>query len=387
MNGFQFRANCHQRLFSFLVIVAALAGVGGCRKSENPGEGKSSSGSPEVSSGVGAEELEIVAHTEEKERDALQLQVRALLSKGDFAQLEALAKEFRDNKARFPGGRWKLRTFYTAFGDLPDKATESDWQDLIKQGEQWRKQYPQSPTPGIALAEMYRGHAWVARTGDFADKVTDEGWRLMGQRLQKAFQTLGQVNQLPEKCPAWHGTIMRVAVGAQLPRASYEKLFQDAVKAAPDYDAIYDYKAYYLLPRWHGEEGEWESFAIAMMKRDDVPHSKEVFARAALYLRELGYFYDEFSDTEASWNLLKESFRELEKNYPDSAEIKSIFCLMCARLWDYKEAREQFELLEGKADLSVWGSREDYLKLVNWLKFDDATLERGKQAEKAARKK
>lgn len=371
------------RLLPSLLVCGALLGLGsGCGKKENPSGGKSSSGLPET-----AVEIEVVAEPEEKVREALKDQVRALAIKGDFAQLEAMAREFRENKSKFPNGDWKLRHFYSGFADLPDEAPESDWQNLLKQGEEWRKQHPKSVTPRIALGEMYRGYAWVARTSKLASEVTEEGGRLMGLRLQKAFQMLSEARQLPEQCPGWYGTTIRVALGANMPRANYEKIFEDAVKTAPDFGSIYDYKAYYLLPRWHGEPGEWEKFAISMMKRSDIPQSKEIFARAAIYLRKLGVFYDEFSDTEESWELLKESFRELEKNHPDSLEIKSTFCLICARLWDYKEAREQFKMLEGKADLSVWGTREDFQKMVEWVKFDDASMERARKAAQAARNK
>jgi tetratricopeptide (TPR) repeat protein len=227
----------------------------------------------------------------------------------------------------------------------------------------------------VAIAEAYRGYAWAARGSGTGDTVSESNGKKMSERLGMAFEALGEARKLPLRCPGWHGTLIRLSLGAQIPRAEYEEFFQAAIKAFPDYGAIYDYKSYYLLPRWYGERGEWETFAREMMTREDIPQSKEIFARAAIYLRSMGYLYEELSQNEKAWAALKESFREIEKNYPDSLEIKSIYCRICAKLFDYKEAREQFKLLNNQVDLSVWGSQEQFLKLVNWLNTDDASLE------------
>jgi hypothetical protein len=366
---------------SLLVCAVMIIGTfSGCRdkdvKKEDKDQSKRTDGSQVSFSTAQDQKLELITETEEKERNDLKVQIRALAFKGDFAQLESMAKDFRENKTRFRNGYWKLRAFYTAFGNFPQESPESDWQNLIKQGEQWAKTYPQSATPRIALAEIYRGYAWVARTSNTADKVTEEGGRMMQERLRRASEVLQEASRLEQNCPGWYGTAQRVALGAELERPAYERLFESGVKAAPDYSAIYDYKAYYLLPRWYGAEGEWESFAIGMMKRIDIPASKEIFARAAIYLRDLGYFYQEFSAADQSWDFLKESFRETGKNYPDSLEVKSIFCLMCLKLCDYKEARAQMKLIGNKVDLSVWTDEQNFRSALNWLKNDDAALEK-----------
>jgi hypothetical protein len=33
----------------------------------------------------------------------------------------------------------------------------------------------------------------------------------------------------------------------------------------------------------------------------------------------------------------------------------------------------------------VWGTKEDFQKMAEWVKFDDAALEKAKQAQKNAR--
>jgi hypothetical protein len=362
------------------VIIFAI----GCKKKS---DSTSAAATKSDANQIDTSNLQLVTETEEKERDGFRSNIRALALNGDFQNLESQAEDFRSNKSRFQSGYWKLRAFYLAFGDLPDNASDKDWLELIEKLQQWTRQFPDSITPRLALAEAYRGYAWMARGTDAADKVTTEGYKLMGERLGKSFACLQQAKPLLEKQKdyGFYAITLRVCLGASLERSAYEKIFEMGVQNAPDYSPIYEYKAYYLLPRWYGQQGEWEAFARKMTQRTDIPNSEEIFARCALYLRDLGLFYDEFSADDDSWEDLKSSFHAIEKNYPDSLEIKSILCLISIKLCDYKEGRVQMKLLDGKVDLSVWSSKENFLAAAEWLNRDDASLESARQQFKAQR--
>ena len=207
----------------------------------------------------------------------------------------------------------------------------------------------------------------------------------MDERMSKGFEWLRKAQKLLGKQddPAFYAITLHSFLGANVDRKTYEGIFEKGIQNAPDYSALYEYKAYYLLPRWYGQNGEWESFARTISKRKDIAGSAEIFARAALYLREIGYFYDEFSGEKQSWEELKSSFHELESNHPNSTELKNIFCLMSAKMCDYKEAREQAKILDGKVDLSVWNSKTNFLNAIDWMQQDDATLENCRQQFKA----
>ena len=366
-----------------ICLVFAIIFLAGCKRSKSEISQPTNFGTGQID----ASNLQLITETEDKERNDFRANLRALVSKGDFQSLESQAEDFRSHKSRFQNGYWKLQAFYVAFGDLPADAGDKAWLELIDKLQQWTREFPDSITPRLALAETYRGYAWVARGTDSGDKVTDEGAKLMDERLGKSFVCLQQAKKLLEKQKdyGYYAINLRVCLGANLERSSYENLFEEGVQNAPDYSPIYEYKAYYLLPRWYGQKGEWETFARTMSKRKDIPNSEEIFARSALYLFRLGFFYDEFSASDESWEDLKSSFHAVEKNYPDSLEVKSILCLMSANLCDYKEAREQMKLLKGKVDLSVWSTKEVFLEAVNWMNNDDATLEKQRQQAKAER--
>ena len=367
------------------IALAVLTTVG-CKKKTDSTVSTSSNSSVSANQ-IDASNLQLITLTEEKERDDFRANIRALVLKNDFQSLESQAEDFRSNKSRFQNGYWKLRAFYVAFGDLAENVGDQSWSEFIGKLQQWARDYTNSITPRLALAEAYRGYAWVARGTDTGDKVTETGAKLMNERLAKSFDCLRQAKSLlkNKKDFGFYAITLRVCLGAGLNRAAYEKLFDTGVQNAQDYSPIYEYKAYYLLPRWYGQQGEWETFARTISKQKNIPGSEEIFARVALYLRDLGYFYQEFSASDASWEDLKSSFHVIEKNYPDSLEIKSILCLISIKLCDYKEGREQMKLLDGKVDLSVWGSKENFLGAAQWLDRDDVSLEGVRQQFKAQR--
>lgn len=327
---------------------------------------------------IDADDVQLITETETKELEDFKIDIRALVLKGDFQKLEALAEDFRSNKSRFKSGYWKLRSFYLAFEALPENTEWSDWIGKLKQ---WETQYPDSITPRLALAEAYLGYALAARGADWGDKVTDEAAKQMVERLENCFAYLREAKNFlqKEKDYAFYSITLRACLWANVNHSDYEKIFDEAVQNAPDYSPIYEYKAYYLLPRWYGQQGEWETFARTMSKRKDIPGSEEIYARCVLYLRDLGLFWEEFSYNDQSWEELKSSFHAIEKDYPDSLEIKNIDCFMSVQMRDYEEARKQLKLMDGKVDLSVWANKKVFLQTIRWLQNDEKTLQQQRQ--------
>jgi hypothetical protein len=364
---------------SAVALAFVITAASGCKK---PSQTATASTARLTASQIDPANLKLITETEEKERSDFQDSVVSSALTGDFQNLQSMAADFRINKVRFRNGSWKLGSFYAAFSDYDKITNDAQYLKLIGQLERWATAEPRSVTPRLALAGAYQGFAWLARGSDVANNVSAQQWRLMGERQQKAIYWLGRARGL-ESDPSLSAMTLHCFLGTQVSRENYEKVFDAGVQNAPDYSALYVYKGYYLLPRWYGKPGEWEQFARAMTARNDIPGHEEIFARIAIYLRSLGCFYSEFSQDDGAWQELKASFRALEKNYPDSLEIKSTFCLMCAKLYDYAEAREQMKLLDGKVDLSVWETKENFLNAVQWLDQDNATLESQRQQSKS----
>ena len=59
--------------------------------------------------------------------------------------------------------------------------------------------------------KCYVNFAWHARGDGMSDTVTDSGWKLFAQRIEKAKNILDNASSLPAKCPHWYHAMQLVA--------------------------------------------------------------------------------------------------------------------------------------------------------------------------------
>jgi hypothetical protein len=189
--------------------------------------------------------------------------VGELLRQEKFDQLDCIADSARTQKARFSGGDWKLRQLYNALEE-PEHgvhATEEDWKDHLGRLKRWVAAHPESITARVAFAKAYVGYAWDARGNGYSDTVSDSGWRLFRERLEKARSILEEAAKLKRKCPEWYVVMQRIALGQAWDSESVSALLEKAVAFEPQYQTYYQMYAIYLLPKWRGEDGDSARFA------------------------------------------------------------------------------------------------------------------------------
>src|SRR5262249_29726166 len=133
----------------------------------------------------------------------------------NYDNLEKLASELRQSKARFPGGAWKIQKFYQGVSRPVNerKVSEQEWANYLPKVQKWVADCPKSITAHVALASAYKEYAWSARGTGFSDTVTEEGWHLYHERLMRARKILDDARQLPEQCPHWYATMETIAMG------------------------------------------------------------------------------------------------------------------------------------------------------------------------------
>jgi hypothetical protein len=308
----------------------------------------------------------ILETPEEKEKSEIKKQARALYEAKDYAGLEALAAKYRRSKECYANGIWKLGQVYLGVTDLPDEATEAEWKTQLKSHRDWIKARPESITARVVLAEDLTSYAWKARGSGWADSVTEKGWELFGKRLIEAANVVAEANSLKEECPRLFSVMFRVALGLQMDRSNYDKLFEQAIKSYPEYTAYYQRRAYFLLPRWYGEANEWES---DLEKSSDKIGGKEgdmLYARTVWCMHEGRYFTNIFKESHISWSRVDQGFEEIEKLFPDSLAAKTERVYLAALARDREKARLYFDKLEGKIDLSTWRTMETCIKFAHW---------------------
>jgi len=198
--------------------------------------------------------------------------------------------------------------------------------------------------------------AWAARGTGWANTVTQEGWRVMAQRLADARKAL------TEGAAAFPGNkwlpalMLTVELGDNTGPAGMDAWFQKSVAIDPDYPRPYKSKMYYLQPKWHGTPraivdfgreclatGRWDA-CIPMVLVDG-------FA-------QLGTQYETLFEDATVWKLFRETSEEFLRRYPRSVLYHTKFfeAAVLGKHWDI--ARAQLKILGDHWDHSVLNERE-----------------------------
>ncbi|MFE7563653.1 hypothetical protein [Kitasatospora sp. NPDC057500] len=107
--------------------------------------------------------------------------------------------------------------------------------------------------------------AWEARTGARAKDVTEEGWRLFGERLETAEE---QLLEVAEREPGWLAPWYFLQVGARgasLGRTVATTRFDAALRRDPGHLASHQQRLQQLCAKWGGSHEEMHAFARTAM--------------------------------------------------------------------------------------------------------------------------
>ncbi len=282
--------------------------------------------------------------------DAYEDAIAQLLKQEKFADLECAADAARIGKTRFSGGIWKLREIYNGLGTpRPGHPTADDWKRNFKLIERWNDEYPNSNTARIALAQSYANYAWDARGDGTSDEVSQSGWKLLNDRMEKAKKTLDGIPANTD--PTWYLIMQQVAQGQgwDLPKST--ALFQQAAAFEPDFQYYYRIHASILQPKWSGQKGDAARFAEETANRVGGDAGDVLYFQIAAVIlcacqeSEFGQF---------SWPRLQKGFTALEQKFGPSLTNVNSFALMACKFGDWKVADAAFKRIGDSWQQDLW---------------------------------
>ncbi len=141
-----------------------------------------------------------------------------------YAELETLAATLRTQPTRITERTPPLKEFYDSF-NLPRNGSEKAWLQRRAALEAWLAAVPESVAARVALADWWTGYAWRARGTGWASSVTEEGWRLMGERLAEAERILNEAPEQKVNDPAYYDQSITVALGQEWTPAKTRRSF------------------------------------------------------------------------------------------------------------------------------------------------------------------
>jgi hypothetical protein len=274
-------------------------------------------------------------------------------------------KKLRDSKERFAGGAWKFFSAYCAIS-LDESASDTEWNEHFATLEAWTNARPESITARVALANAFNSYAWKARGDDWASEVKEEGWQLFAERLGKAMRVLNEARSLKEQCPYMWSVLLQTELGTQTDRRIFDATFKQAVAAWPDYPPFYQHRAWYLLPRWNGEEGEWEADLAKSADQLGGEAGDILYARVVWCMHQSKMFSNVFKENQLSWPRADRGFEAMEKQFPASLPALSEHAYLAALAEDGATTKKCFALIRGRIELSIWHTRQKFLQCTDW---------------------
>jgi hypothetical protein len=295
-----------------------------------------------------------------------------------FDELDQIADGFRRNKTRARGGGWRLHTFYSELLGKP----ESD--DAVKEHiahlEHWIAFHPESMTPRIAMAQTLHHWAWMARGGGVASTVSDDGWKLLEERVGREKDVLEAAQKLP-MCPEWYSEMIATGIALGWERDRIQAIFDEGAKFEPGYFYLYKEYADYLLPKWYGKPGDTAAFA---KKEADLVGGDEgdliyYYVATTVIKRGNGGIPRE----EMDWARMKRGAYVLDKKFGESRTTTNMFAFMAYQYGDKAVAAPLFASIGERWTHSIWKTAAYYDRARKWAARPGADVTKGPPADPA----
>lgn len=212
--------------------------------------------------------------------------LQAHLIKGEFADLEAIASDYRASGARLSDGTFALETYYEVLDRIKESCgpcggmpTEYTFEEKRVVFDRWISAYPNSVTPKIGLAGLWKVYAWVGRGHGFAFDTTQDQFVVFTERLKRSENLLRNLDHAAD--PYIYELEMESSLAANDPRAALDTIYVDAVRAFPAYENYADRRYEYLTERWFGRPGEARDFLKSLLSDSNDVESLRRFFRTA----------------------------------------------------------------------------------------------------------
>ena len=292
-------------------------------------------------------------------REFILQQATTALSMKDFAALDQMFEGWNDPAVRTRDGRWRL----DALRGLLDQ-TNYDYPDKrLASLREWQQHGPASEGAAIATAQFWIGYAWHARGGGYADTVSETGWQLFRERLQKAEQVLLESRGYAADNPLWYYCYLQTALGLEWEKPRILELYKEAIERQPLFYWNLFAAIRAVSPKWGGSVELMDLVAKSAAEQAGGREGEILYARGYWSISgAINADQDLFRDTLVSWPRMREGFRELLKGFPESDWNLNNFAAFACRAGD----RETFLELHAQIHTSR-------LKKAAWRR--DYTLE------------
>ncbi|MEW6278355.1 MAG: DUF3859 domain-containing protein [Candidatus Eremiobacterota bacterium] len=293
-------------------------------------------------------------------RELQKWQLLGLLEQERYLELEEVAEHFRLHD------RERLRWLYDAVSGDTQELNKREFEERRALLERWKKEVPDSATARVALGEFWIGYAWYARGSGYADSVTDEGWKRFGERIELADSLLDEAERLGCKDASLFNARLITERAGQGRRERAEESVRQSLAAEPKAIRPYTLMATFLLPRWHGEDGD-----ILRFVRDEIKVTGDRGVAVPVALAVFDYegreMFQSGHPCHIPWDLVKQGFDDLVRGKRLDMKQRNRYAQLAVRNQDRKEAaRALAGIPESEWDQDIWDLSDNIKAARAW---------------------
>jgi parallel beta-helix repeat protein len=302
--------------------------------------------------------------------------LRRLLIEERFDELEQLAARLRKDKTKSLNGGSQLSYFYDALSERwgePNENRNNLWPAHSKRKEQafwsilerWKEQKPDSVTPLIVMAATRTHIGWIARGGGWAYEVTDRGWEIFHEELQKSWDIWMEAEKMDANDPALYRNCLWTALGMSKSNEELNEIFEKGVAIDPNYAPLYLMRATTLLPKWKGIRGELEAFAASAADSTKDKLGETMYARIAANVLEFTVL-EHTATFDFSYERIQQGFLQLMEGFPNSEYFLNSYCAFACLYEDKETSKELFDKIADDWRLATWREKEVFNNYKAW---------------------
>lgn len=257
----------------------------------------------------------------------------------EFAAVDEVLAQYREEGERFTDGM--PRAYGVSRGLVQYCARAPLGEKAMQAVREWRKASPSSAAGILAEACLWRESAWNARGPGFASEVSEEGWRLFHERLEKASEILIGGKAVASATPLWYVDYMEVQLGTNAPVEEIEATFREGQKRYPTYEPLYFQLLRTNLPQWRGDAAALEQVLRNAVKALPAEDADAMYARGWWYVEQHVAGGAIFT-LGADWARIHRGMQHLAVKFPDSDFNRSKLGAFACRAKDadtYKKVR------------------------------------------------
>lgn len=190
----------------------------------------------------------------------------------------------------------------------------------------------------------------------WASTVTDDGARLMAERLDEADRLLTAAYEKNPEDYLSATVMIGVELGEGKGREVMEQWFERAMKGHPENFRAAMGKMWYLQPRWYGSGKDVVEFGLQCVKTGNW--KAKIPLLLPIGIGDIADQQDDLYRNKEVWNLVAPVYEDYLKHYPDSVGIRTAYadCAACGGHLDI--LRKQLAVLGPDWDRTRWSTKE-----------------------------